>query len=258
MLNGAESPIEVAPVDSMKFYISIGRPPCCDSVPAGASQLNPCPLGGRHRIPESPSVMSRRITRTPVHLLPAKTIHLPVEEIKVILRAADDLIARGGRTLLSKILKGSKGKRLLELGLDRSPVYGVFHGLRNEEILAKIDWLITNYYLQYEYDGRLPLLVYTPEGWEIERETYAEELFRGFLRMIDVGQTEYDMTYLKNRDRGMIFLLLDKVEMRGDKRFVDLLRSWEKVEFKKVRQRIRAVIRAIESKVPPADKVRTA
>ncbi len=191
--------------------------------------------------------MSRHITRTRVHLRPAKAIDLPAEEIRTILRAADDLIARGGRTLLTRILKGSKGKRLLELGLNRSPVYGVFHGLRNEEILAKIDWLIKNYYLQYEYDGRLPLLVYTPAGWEIERETCAEELFQRFLRMIDMGQTEYDMTDLKNRDRGMIFLLLDKVEMRGDKRFIDLLRSWEKVEFKKVQQRIRAVIRSIDT-----------
>jgi hypothetical protein len=42
MLNGAENPIEVAPVDSMKFYTSIGRPPCCDSVPAGALQDSNC------------------------------------------------------------------------------------------------------------------------------------------------------------------------------------------------------------------------
>ena len=202
--------------------------------------------------------MSRRINRTPVHLHPTKTKELPVEEIRAILRGADDLIARGGRTLLSKILKGSKDKRMLELRLDRSPVYGIFRRLPNEEILAKIDWLITNFYLQYEYDGRLPLLVYTPQGWEIERETYAEELFQGFLRMVELGQTEYDMAYLKDRDRQMIFLLLDKVARRGDKRFVPLLNSWARIDYKKVQERIRTVTRTIERMEPPPNNAPTA
>jgi len=192
--------------------------------------------------------MNRRITRTPVHLHPAKTQDLPFQEVKAILRGADDLIARGGRTLLVKILKGSKDKRVLELGLDRSPVYGFFHGLQSEEVLEKIDWLIQNYYLRYEYDGRLPLLVYTPQGWEIERETYAEELLQGFLRMMETGQSKNDMTYLLDRDRGMILLLLEKVEMRGDKRFLELLRNWETIAPRKVQERIRAVIRAIEDR----------
>ncbi len=201
--------------------------------------------------------MSRRIARTAVHLHPAKTNDLPIEEIRTILRGADNLIARGGRTLLSKILKGSKDKRVLELGLDRSPVYGVFKNLPKGDVHAKIDWLITNNFLQYEYDGRLPLLVYTPVGWEIERETYAEELFQGLLRMIQMGQATHDMAYLKDRDRGMIFVLLDKVEIRGDQRFVPLLNSWANLDHQKVRQRIRAVIRAIEHKAPPPNKART-
>jgi predicted ArsR family transcriptional regulator len=38
---------------------------------------------------------------------------LSAEEIRAILRAADELIAAGGRSLLSKILKGSKDKKVL-------------------------------------------------------------------------------------------------------------------------------------------------
>ncbi|UOQ49826.1 hypothetical protein MUN88_07060 [Gracilibacillus caseinilyticus] len=52
--------------------------------------------------------------------------NLSVEEIKVILRAADELIGQGGGTLLAKILKGSREKRVLELELDKCPVYGYF------------------------------------------------------------------------------------------------------------------------------------
>jgi len=126
---------------------------------------------------------------------------------------------------------------------------GFFHGLQTEEVLEKIDWLIQNYYLRYEYDGRLPPLVYTPQGWEIERETYAEELFQGFLRMMETGQSKNDMTYLLDRDRGMILLLLEKVEIRGDKRFIELLKDWKTIAPRKVQERIRGVIRAIEDRL---------
>jgi len=39
-------------------------------------------------------------------------IDLPFNEIKVILRGADDLIMTARRNMLSKILKGSKEKKL--------------------------------------------------------------------------------------------------------------------------------------------------
>lgn len=51
---------------------------------------------------------------------------LPEEEIRAILRAADELIMQGGRTLLAKILKGSREKKVLALELDKCPVYGFF------------------------------------------------------------------------------------------------------------------------------------
>lgn len=42
--------------------------------------------------------------------------NLPYEEIAAILRAADELIMSGGRSLLTKVLKGSCAKKVLELG----------------------------------------------------------------------------------------------------------------------------------------------
>lgn len=54
---------------------------------------------------------------------------LPDAELKAILRAADDIIASGGRTLLSQILKGSKSRKLLELGLDRNPSMVIIRSL---------------------------------------------------------------------------------------------------------------------------------
>lgn len=40
-----------------------------------------------------------------------ETKRLPEADIRAILRAADELIATGGRTLLAKILKGSREKK---------------------------------------------------------------------------------------------------------------------------------------------------
>ena len=68
--------------------------------------------------------MSRKTKRVPFTLHPLSIDHLPSEEIRIILRGADDLIMSGGRTLLARILKGSREKKILELEFDHSPAYG--------------------------------------------------------------------------------------------------------------------------------------
>jgi len=50
------------------------------------------------------------------------------------------------------------------------------------------------------------------------------------------------MSYLKDRNRGMIMLLLDKVEATGDPKYIPLLEAWQQIDYKKVRQRIRQVV----------------
>lgn len=121
---------------------------------------------------------------------------------------------------LAKILKGARTKDVLAQGLDASPVYGYYRDLRLDDIRARIDWVILNGFLSIEYDYRLPLLVYTDSGWEIERETYANELLQGFDQLPQRGAGPFDMTYLKDRDRGLILLLLDKVEQTGDPKYI--------------------------------------
>ena len=197
--------------------------------------------------------MSRRVNRVHYQLNTKNIESLPDEEIKAILRGADPLIISGGRNLLSKILKGSRAKKVLELELDKCPVYGYYHHLTLENILARIDWVIVNGYLNIEYDYRLPLLVYTKLGWEIEKETYTDELLAGFDKLLDSGfltlntfTASHHMNYLKDRDRGMIMLLLDKVEATEDPKYIPVLKAWELIEYKKVQKRIRQVIGSIE------------
>lgn len=190
--------------------------------------------------------MSRKVRRVRYTLDTKGIDHLPDEEIAAILRGADELIMSGGRTMLAKILKGSRAKQVLELGLDQSPSYGYYAHLRLEDIQARVDWTIVNDYLQIRYDYRLPLLVYTPRGWVVERETFAQELLGEFEQMLADSDGPYDMHYLKDRPRDMIMLLLDKVEATGDPKYVPLLLAWAEIDYKKVQQRIGEVIAALE------------
>lgn len=191
--------------------------------------------------------MSRRARRATVNLDAKELEELPEKDLKAVLRGADDLVARGGRTLLVRVLRGSASKEVLDRSLDQSPVYGYFRDLSNEDTLARIDWAILNGYLRIEHIDRLPLLVYTDKGWEIERAQYAEELLDGIETSLTDGPP-YRMAHLKDRDRQMILLLLDKIAATGDARFIPALEAWKKVDYKKVQHRIRQVIQKLESR----------
>ena len=58
--------------------------------------------------------MSRKVRRVPVVLDAGEIRDLPMEDIRMILRGADELISTGGRSMLAKILKGSRDKKILE------------------------------------------------------------------------------------------------------------------------------------------------
>lgn len=188
--------------------------------------------------------MGRKVRRVPVNLDAGTVKDLSAEEVRMILRGADSLIMSGGRSLLVLILKGSRARQVRDHGLERNPAHGYYRELTREEIQARVDWMILHDYLDLEYDGRLPLLVYTPRGWAIERETYAEELLQGFDELLRKGPP-FDMNYLRDRNREMINILLDKVEATGDPKYRPLLEAWAEVDYKKVRKRIGQVLEAL-------------
>lgn len=189
--------------------------------------------------------MTRR-PRVPYRLDARGIERLSQAEVVAILRAADSLIARGGRTLLTQILKGSREKKLLELELDDNPSYGFYRDRKSEEILKRVDWMIENGFLEVVYYGQLPVIEFTPRGWEIERETYANELLARLQRMAQAENPNVNMEFLKDRNRGLILLLLDKIEASGERQLVPLLRAWASIDYKKVAARIREVIERFE------------
>lgn len=143
--------------------------------------------------------------------------------------------------MLAKILKGSKDKKVLERGLAQCPVYGYYGKLTLQEITNRIDWMIEKGFLEIEYSDRLPLLVFSEIGWEIERETYAEELLQKLTKLLE-GRDFSFVQKLRDRNRGMILLLIKKIKMTGNARFIPLLKAWKEIECKKIQTEIQRVI----------------
>jgi hypothetical protein len=191
--------------------------------------------------------MSRTTKHVPVSLHPLSVYQLPKEEISTILRGADELIMNGGRTLLARTLKGSREKTILELELDHSPAYGAFRDLTIEDITARIDWLIVNDYLGIEYDYRLPLLIYRPRGWAIERETYANELMEYVNMWLASPATKPDIGWLNNKNREVLFLLLDRIEASQNPKYLPVLKVWASDTSRKLARRIHSVMRVLRS-----------
>lgn len=133
-------------------------------------------------------------------------------------------------------------KKLLALGLDESTSYGYYRSLTIANITERVDWMIKHDFLAISQRSDMPMLVFTERGWEIQREQMADLLLAQWRAWVETGVPGPDMTYLKDRNRGMILLFLQKVANSGDSRYIPLLKKWELVDYKKMRQAIRKVI----------------
>jgi hypothetical protein len=95
--------------------------------------------------------MSKRVIKVRYRLIPCKE-YLSQDEINIIIRAAENIVFQGGRSLLAKILKGSKDKKIKDHRLEKNPSYGAFNNDTIETITSKIDWMKVNVYLDIEYE----------------------------------------------------------------------------------------------------------
>jgi superfamily II DNA helicase RecQ len=190
--------------------------------------------------------MARKVRRVPVSLDSSGVSPLSDEEIRTILRGADDLIMSGGRSLLARVLKGSKQQAVLEKELDRSPVYGALRELSIDEITRRIDWMIEEGYLAIEYDYRLPLLKYTALGWAIERDVYAAELLGRLDREIEQGVQARDIGWLSERHPQVLELVVERISRSGDRKYLPFLRRWKDKASRRMSRQIRKAIEALQ------------
>ena len=192
--------------------------------------------------------MSKKVRRVSVILDAGEIKDLPQEDIRMILRGADELISTGGRSMLAKILKGSKDKRIFEYKLNECPAYGYYQDMKLDDISKCIDWMIKKDYLRIEYDYRLPLLVFSEKGWQIEKETFAQELYRRMC--LDVEEKKARVIFeMKEVNRQVVMCVLDKIEKEGTEEFLPYLEAWKMLEVKKVAARISEVENKISKRI---------
>lgn len=192
--------------------------------------------------------MSKKVRRVPVILDAGEIKDLPQEDIRMILRGADELISTGGRSMLAKILKGSKDKRIFEYKLNECPAYGYYQDMKLDDISKCIDWMIKKDYLRIEYDYRLPLLVFSEKGWQLEKETFAQELYQRMC--LDVEEKKGRVIFeMKEVNRQVVMCVLDKIEKEGTEEFLPYLEAWKMLEVKKVAARIAEVENKISKRI---------
>ena len=192
--------------------------------------------------------MSKKVRRVPVVLDAGEIKDLPQEDIRMILRGADVLISTGGRSMLAKILKGSKDKTIFKYKLNECPAYGYYQDMKLDDISKCIDWMIKEDYLRIEYDYRLPLLVFSEKGWQIEKETFAQELYQRMC--LDVEEKKARVIFeMKEVNRQVVMCVLDKIEKDGTKEFLPYLEAWKMLEVKKVAARIAEVENKISKRI---------
>lgn len=192
--------------------------------------------------------MSKKVRRVPVVLDAGEIKDLPQEDIRMILRGADELISTGGRSMLAKILKGSKDKTIFKYKLNECPAYGYYQDMKLDDISKCIDWMIKEDYLRIEYDYRLPLLVFSEKGWQIEKETFAQELYQRVC--LDVEEKKARVIFeMKEVNRQVVMCVLDKIEKDGTKEFLPYLEAWKMLEVKKVAARIAEVEKKISKRI---------
>ena len=187
--------------------------------------------------------MSKRKKRVRVHLNDTSHIKLEEKDIEVILRAADDIVFSSGRGMLVKILKGSKDKKLIEYELDRCPVYGYYKHLRMVDIEPMVDWMIKKDYLDIEYSGRLPLIVFSRKGWLRYHPVYVKEQIIAILESDDYEALAE--LYVK-MNRELIHALLDHIKTHKIIQVLDFLKVWQTKAYKKDAKSIGAVVRDLQ------------
>jgi hypothetical protein len=63
-----------------------------------------------------------------------------------------------------------------------------------------------------------------------------------------------DVQFLKDKDRSLILMLLEKIEAGKDSRLLSVLEEWRKIDYKKVQTRISEVIQSLESQKENAER----
>jgi hypothetical protein len=171
----------------------------------------------------------------------AENVLLTVEEHECILRGAWQVAAKGGRSQLSLLLKGSKNKSVLKHGLDQSPVYGKLSYLTIEEIENRIDQLIRKGELRTEFFGDLPLILLTDQSW-LRIQPWANEYECHLAASADARTLTEILNNWRNRRREEQHQLLEAMVSTERESARRVLQAWHGLAGKEMRSKIETTL----------------
>jgi hypothetical protein len=186
-------------------------------------------------------VDSRPRESTTEEIDPAENVPLTVEEHESILRGAWQVEAKGGRSQLSLLLKGSKDKSVLKHRLDQSPVYGKLSYLTIEEIENRIDQLIRSGELRTEFFGDFPLIVLTDQSW-LRIQPWAHEYECHLAASADARTLNEILNDWRNRRRDEQHQLLEAITLTERESARRVLQAWHALSGKEMRSRIESTL----------------
>lgn len=185
-----------------------------------------------------------RLNRANAPVVPPPAVPTDAE-LRAIVRGADALVMRAGRTLLALILKGSRAQSVVERGWDRLPCYGALRHLSIKAIRGRVDWAIAQGFLQLERDRGADLLCLGPAGWELDRQIYVEEILRDFAAKAAEPFQLGDYMYLQEINPEILAQVCDEVRRRRRLALVPVLRAWRGFAAPAVQRRIDRVLHAL-------------
>src|SRR5215467_7324902 len=171
----------------------------------------------------------------------AENVPLTTEEHECILRGAWQVAAKGGRSQLSLLLKGSKNKSVLKHGLDQSPVYGKLSYLTIEEIENRIDQLIRKGELRTEFFGDLPLILLTDQSW-LHIQQWAHEYECHLAASADARTLTEILNNWRNRRRQEQHQLLEAMASTERASARRVLQAWHGLAGKEMRFNIETTL----------------
>jgi hypothetical protein len=171
----------------------------------------------------------------------AENVPLTVEEHECILRGAWHVAAKGGRTQLSLLLKGSKNKSVLKHGLDQSPVYGKLSYLTIEEIENRIDQLIRKGELRTEFFGDLPLILLADQSW-LRIRPWAHQYECLLAVSADARRLTDILNGWRNRRREEQHQLLEAMASTQRESAKRVLQTWHGLAGKEMRSKIETAL----------------
>lgn len=172
------------------------------------------------------------------------------DERDVVLMAADEMIAKGGRELLAQVLKGIHSEIVLASEGEKLKAFGSLAALTLAQIEAKIDKLLEDDLVRVEHYLGKSLLVHSPAGWERTKVLLAGRVYASLQQRAEAGDAKGLYGEVGRVHREVKFLVLTRVEETADGRFAPMLESWRERETKPVKRRIGEVLERLRCASP--------